>query len=69
MKPVVLIARNASGSAFRYTRFAPTGRVLGPSTHIVEPDAVPVGVRLPVLPPADVEMMRQDPARFFEDAA
>lgn len=65
MKPVVLIARNAPGTAFRYTRFAPAGRVLDPSTHVVELDAAPVGDRLPVLQPADVELFRTDPERLF----
>lgn len=65
MKPVVLVTRSSPGDAFHYTRFAPQGRVRGPSTHELHLDPVPVGTALPVLTPADVEWFRNDPERFL----
>jgi hypothetical protein len=62
MRPVVLISRTLAGDAFRYSRYAQRER-----THAAELSPVPVGTELPALSPADVELLRNDPDKFFKE--
>lgn len=62
MNPVVLISRTLAGDAFRYSRYAQRE-----STHISEFEPVPVGTVLPAFTPAEVELLRSDPDRFYEE--
>jgi hypothetical protein len=60
--PLVLIGRTLPGDAFTYARYADREM-----THAVQLDPVPVGTPLPALSPADVELLRVDPNKFFKE--
>jgi hypothetical protein len=63
MVALILVERTWPGDAYRYTRYE--GRE---STHVVETEPAPVGVRPTAIPPDLVEEMRAAPERFFKEA-
>lgn len=63
MYPVILIRRTMAGDAFIYDRYDRAD--IREWTDAAQLDPVPPGTQLPALSAEDVELLRTDPAKFF----